>query len=206
MSDVQKVCAILSERPGWREGQGQVDPLPVTAYAGSDESCASAIYSFAMAMPYADPVDRVWWSFGGGSHFVTLNTYQALGMQPLDPPSPEMPAAYRAEDAIELARQGWRFDGKTQFIDMSKPDRVAEFKRREAFAENIPPTWKGVDPVLYWYLVLEGTVNSQPPDLGWRPDANARNWYGFTFQQYLDNGWAQKEGKPVPWKKGGVPA
>ena len=207
MADYNNVSALLNAHPAWISALGRADEMYVGQYTGSDESAATFIWAFAMRDPHGLQEDKVWWTFGGGSeNYYVVNTGIALGLVSPDVDYPTMPPAYRSEDAVYLARQGWRFDGQSQFIDMSKPDRVAEFARREAFAANLPPSWQGVDPVLYWYLVLEGTVDSQPPDLGTRPDANAKNWYGFSFQQWIDNQYAIKEGKPAPWKKGGVPA
>lgn len=207
MANYANVTAMLDEHPEWGSALGRCDQKYVEQYTGSDEAAASAIWSFALAYPAATTEDKVWFTFGGGSeNYYVLNTAQALGLQPADPVFPTETPAYRTEDAVYLAKQGWRFDGQSQFIDMSNPDRVEEFQRREAFAAVLPPSWAGVDPVLYWYLVVEGTVDSQPPDLGTRPDTNAKNWYGFSMQMWLDNQWAIKEGKPQPWKKGGVPA
>lgn len=207
MADYATVSELLAQHPAWVSSLGRCDQTYVGMYAGSDEDAANMIWAFAMRDPHAIQEDKVWWTFGGGSdNYYVVNTGIALGLCEPDVTYPTMPPAYRSEDAVYLARQGWRFDGQSQFIDISKPDRLAEFSRREAFAANLPPSWTGIDPTLYWYFVLEGTVDSQPPDLGSRPDNNAKNWHGFTYQMWLDNQWAQKEGKPKPWLKGGVPA
>lgn len=206
MSDTAKVAALLAEHPAWVSASGSFDPIPVGAYTGSDESCAAAIWGFAMGMPYADPVDRVWWSFGGGSHFVSLNTYQALGLQPLDPPSPSMPGARTAEDCVELAKQGWHYSGDAMFLDMSKPESVEEFNRRDEFAKVVPPSWQACDPKLYWYFIVSNRVASQPVPFGVRQNENAASYHGYSLQMFLDNEWAVRDGKPKPWKKGGVPA
>ncbi len=206
MADHTNVSSLLSQHPAWREGQGIADPLYVEQYTGSDESAANAIWAFAMGMPYSDPVDRVWWSFGGGSHFVALNTAQALGLQPLDPPEPSMPPAYTAEDCIELAKQGWPYSGDSAFLDMSKPESLVEFARRDEFGKVVPPSWQASDPKLYWYFVVSGRVVTQPVPFGVKQDERAASYHGFSLQQFLDNEWAVRQGKPKPWKKGGVPA
>jgi hypothetical protein len=207
MSDFANVSRLLEQHPEWISALGRCDSVAVHEFDGTDGEAAARIWAFAMSQPNPLVIDKVWFSFGGGSDdYFLLNTRQALGLAGQDVTYPTMTPARRTEDAVYLARQGWRYDGQSQFIDMSKPERVEEFKRREAFAAVIPPSWQGCDPVLYWYLVLDGTVNSQPPDFGTRPDTNAKNWYGFSFQQWLDNQYAQKGGQPAPWKKGGVPA
>jgi hypothetical protein len=126
-------------------------------------------------------------------------------MAAADPPELSMPAAYTAEDCVELARQGWHYSGDAMFLDLSKPENVAEFARREEFAKVLPPSWK-CDPKLYWYFVVSNRVGSAPVPFGVRQNENAASYYGFTLQQFLDNEWASRTGKPRPWKRGGVPA
>ena len=50
----------------------------------------------------------------------------------------------------------------------------------------------GTDPVLYWYLVLNEDIKSSLPDLGWRPDVLWKRYRGWSFQQYIDNFYAQR--------------
>ena len=207
MADYGQVSALLAQNPAWVAALGKCDEMYVSQYAGSDADAANLIWIYAMRDPHGLTEDKVWWTFGGGSeNYYVVNTGIALGIVSPDVDYPTKPPAYRSEDAVYLARQGWRYDGQSAFLDLATDYGKAEFARRESFASTLPPSWQGVDPTLYWYLVLDGTVNSQPPDFGWRPDANAKNWYGFTFQMWLDNQWAQREGKPKPWLKGGVPA
>jgi hypothetical protein len=107
---------------------------------------------------------------------------------------------------VALAKQGWYFTGDAMFLNLDRPDRLEEFKRRSTFAKIIPPSWAGTDPVLYWYLVVSGEIETGVPDFGTRPDALWRSWKGFSFQQYIDNIWAAREKRELPWGKNGEPA
>ena len=208
MADYSNVSALLAQKPGWTEGLGQVDVLSLALFKGSDEQAASLIYAFAMADPHTLPADRVWFTFGGGvDDFYVLNTRQALGLAAPDPVAEKEEPAHSVDAMIALARRGWRFDGESAFIDMAKPERVAEFNRRQEAAKAVAKSWPSVDPIIVWYFVVEGTVDTQPvADFNTRDDTTLKNYVGFSAKQLLDNLWAVKNRGPRPWKKGGVPA
>ena len=180
------------------------------------DQAAASLSDFAGKMPYPPEgypdqsvlgvwAYRLFWSFGGGCHFVALNTAQALGLQPLDPPTPTMPPVYSAEDAIQAARAGWRWDGQTRLPDRNTPEGAATMAHRDALAQQLPSSWAGIDPQLYWLLVEYGVIDTSPINFGSRPDTHYLTLRGFNLQMWLDNQWAIHDRKPQPWLLGGAP-
>ena len=186
MSDIFAVTALLEKHPEWIEGNGSADPVYVNQYDGSDAEAAALVWAFAMRAPYPNPVDRVFRTFGDGSHFVRENTGQALGLIADDVVPPSRPRALTTEDAVEYLRQGWHLDGSGTFLDLSTEAGRATMARREAFAANVPPSWAGIDPLFYFLFVLRGDIESGVPDLGSRPYAPSPGLRGIAFQSYLD--------------------
>lgn len=187
MANPDVVQNILSLHPEWIEGNGKADAKHVQRFGGTEPEAASRIWAKVLSEPYPLVVDRVFKSFGDGSHFVSENTAQALGLIADDaPPPPTRPRALTTEDAIELAGQGWHIDGSGTFLDLSKPENVIVMERRKAFARNVPPSWAGIDPVFYWFFCIRGDIESGVPDLGTRPYAPSAGIRGVSFQSWLD--------------------
>lgn len=202
---------LASQHPEWAAGSGKLDAFILSRYlaknpTASIDAIAAMVWEQVQRHPQQNPIDSVWWTFGGGGHFGMAELSIALGMSEPDAPVEQKTPAYRAEDAVMLAKQGWYFTGDAKFLNVDDPARLAEFKRREKFAEILPPSWAGTDPILYWYLCVSGEIESGVPDFGTRPDNLWKSWKGFSFQQYMDNMWAAREKRVLPWTKGGLPA
>jgi hypothetical protein len=153
---------------------------------------------------YGDP-DGEWayklrWTFGSSSHFVALETSQALGYQPQDAPFKGKAGARTAEDLLELTSLGWHWNGKAQFLDMSTAEGKAEYERRVAFARaHCPRPWNEVDPDLYEILVVTDRLPSRVAPFGVRVSEPYSQVYGLSLQQWLDCQWADAEQLPRPW-------
>lgn len=160
---------------------------------------------------YGDP-DATWayrlrWTFGSSSHFVALETSQALGYQPQDAPFKGKAGARTAEDLLELTSLGWHWNGKAQFLDMSTAEGKAEYERRVAFARaECPRPWNSVDPDLYHYLILTDRLPSSVPKFGVRVSEPYSQVYGMSLQQWLDCQWADAEMLKRPWNPDGTKA
>jgi len=181
----------------------------------SSNTIASKLTAYARKFPeppagYPDKTpDGVWayklfYSYGAGSHFIETNTNIALGFAEEDSPLPKMPPAFTAEDAWELAMQGWYYTGDTRFLDVSTAEGKAELERRLEFAKQHPLSWDGVDHNLYAFFVVCNMVPSQPAPFGVRVSELASQNYGFSIQKWLDNQWAVREMLPAPWGAGGL--
>lgn len=182
----------------------------------TSETVAASLDAFAMNYPnppagYPDQTGdgirqyKLYWTFGGGSHYEVLNTAQALGLAPPDAPVEKMPPAYTAEDAIELAMAGWHYVGDSRFIELNTEAGMAEFTRRSEFAKAQPPSWSKVGRDLYWYLVVTNRLPSVTPPFGVRVSQSLKGCIGMTLQMWLDNQWAGREMKPLPWLFNGAP-
>ena len=152
------------------------------------------------ALPYGVFGFKLWKTFGGGAHYKILSTEQALGYQQQTPPfSGKTPAIY-AEDALTLMRHGWRFDGQSQFLDLATTDGQIEYDRRLAWAEaHLDRPWNTVDRDLYVYLVATGEIPSKPRPFGTKPFTPFDQVKGLDLQKYIDNQWAIRRMKPLPW-------
>ena len=203
MSTAQDVYAILGE-----EAVAALQPWADAAIeqalaAGMTPGDASErIYAAIDAAPYEGFVNQLYWTFGIGSHFKELNLLQALGLQPADPVLEKHPPARVAQDAVELIRQGWHYTGDTRELELDTEAGRAEYARRDAFGKILPPSWQGVDPLLYWYLVLCNRIPSVPAPFGVRQSEAVADLRGLSLQQWLDNEHAQRERKPLPWPVG----
>lgn len=210
------VCTILVNSYAWgvcpsaAPAEGPVNDA--LAAGQTDDGIAASLTDFARGYFPPPPgysedpwAYKLYWTFGDGSHYTELNTAQALGLAPADPIAPSMPPAYTSEDAVELAKQGWHYSGDAYFLDMTTDAGRTEFARREEFAKTIPPSWQSVEPLLYWYLIVSNRVGSQPVPFGVRQNENAYNLSGFTFQQFLDNEYRQRQHKQPAWLRGGIP-
>lgn len=157
---------------------------------------------------YGDP-DAEWayklrWTFGSSSHFVELETAQALGYQQQDAPFPGKPGARTAEDLLALTALGWHWNGQAQFLDLSQEAGRVEYERRVEYARvHRPRPWSSVDPDLYDYLILTDRLPSRVPPFGVRVSEPYSQVYGMTLQQWLDCQWADAEMRPRPWKPDG---
>lgn len=195
MASADDVLSILaSQHPEWTAAGGKVNELAIQLYlqhGGTAQAAADAIWANAMSYPGDSIPQKLWFSYGGGSHFYLLNTAQALGEQGPDPEPESRPPVYLAEQALEYAQLGWRFDGKSKFLDLATPEGAAAFARRKAFAEIVPPSW-GTATALYRYLVLTGEISAMPPDLGWRPDRLWKRLHDWSLQAYLDDEWSRR--------------
>jgi hypothetical protein len=179
-----------------------------------DEDIAASLTTFALG--YFDPPPgytgdewayKLFYTFGGGCHFVELNTAQALGLQPQDPPVEKIQPSYTAEQAIEAAKQGWHYIGDAKLsFDPNTPEGMDEYELRDEFGKILPPSWQGVGPDLYWYLVVIGTIPRTFPPFGVFQSPKPKELYGFNLQKWLDNEWALRQMKQPVWVKGGVPA
>jgi hypothetical protein len=139
-------------------------------------------------------------TFGGGAHFSHLATEQALGYQLQEAPFKGQPPALYAEPALELMSKGWRFDGQSQFLDLSKPEDQAEYDRRYTWAmANRPRPWNAIDPDLWVYLVMTGEIPSAYQPFGSKPHTPYDLVFGLSFQKYLDNQWAVRRMQRLPW-------
>lgn len=147
---------------------------------------------------------KLFYAFGGGTHFRETNTNIALGLAEPDAPLPKVAPAFTAEDAWEIALQGWYYTGDTRFLDLTTEAGRAELDRRLEFAKILPLSWDGVDHNLYKYFVICNLVPSEPVPFGVRVSELATNNYGFTVQKWLDNQWAIRKMLPTPWGAGGV--
>ena len=160
---------------------------------------------------YGDP-DATWayqlrWTFGSSSHFVALETSQALGYQPQDAPFKGKAGARTAEDLLELTSLGWHWNGKAQFLDMSTAEGKAEYERRVAFARtHCPRPWNEVDPDLYEILVVTDRLPSRIPPFGVRVSEPFDQVYGLNAQKWLDCQWADAEMLARPWNPDGTRA
>ena len=122
---------------------------------------------------YGDP-DAEWayklrWTFGSSSHFVALETEQALGYAEQDKPFVGRAGARTAEDLLALAAVGWHWNGQAQFLDLSQEAGRVEYERRVEFARmHCPRPWHTVDPDLYHYLILTDRLPSTVAPFGVR--------------------------------------
>lgn len=217
-SEVKKIC---DEQYKWIVDTTSVPPPNATNKAlkegRSAESVAADLSSYARRFPnppagYEDQTtDGVWayklyHCYGAGSHYPETNANIALGFSRADPPLPSVPPAHTAEDAWEIALQGWYRQGTTRFLDVENvPADKAELERRLAFAEILPLSWQGVTHGLYRYFIVTGMVPSVPRPYGVGQTELPKTWHGFTLQQYLDNCWATDQMLPAPWGPGGIP-
>lgn len=159
------------------------------------------------ALPYGVFGYKLYKTFGGGAHYKTLSTSQALGYQPQSPPfSGKTPAIY-AEDALTLMRHGWRFDGQSQFIDLSTAEGQALYDQRAAWAlANRPRPWHKVDGDLWFYLVVTGEIPAVPQPFGRGPYVPYEQVYGLDLQKYMDNQWAVRKMRGPVWNPDGTRA
>lgn len=147
------------------------------------------------------------WTFGSSSHFVALETEQALGYQPQDAQFKGETGARTAEDLLELTSRGWHWNGKAQFLDMSADAGKAEYERRVAFARvHCPRPWASVDRDLYEFLVLTDRLPSRVAPFGVRVSEPYSQVYGMSLQQWLDCQWADAEMLARPWNPDGTRA
>lgn len=151
-------------------------------------------------LPYGVFGFKLWRTFGGGAHYKMLSTEQALRYQPQSEPFKGKAPAIYAEDALTLMRHGWRFDGQSQFLDLSTLEGQVEYDRRFAWAEaNVDRPWNKVDRDLYVYLVATGEIPSAPRPFGTKPFTPYEQVFGLDLQKYMDNQWAVRKMKPLPW-------
>lgn len=161
----------------------------------------------AFGDPVAEFAYRLRWTFGSSSHFVALETSQALGYQPQDAPFKGKAGARTAEDLLALTSIGWHWNGKAQFLDMSTAEGKAEYERRVAFARtHCPRPWDSVDRDLYEYLILVDRLPSTIPPFGVRVSEPYSDVYGMSLQKWLDCQWADAEQLPRPWNPDGSKA
>lgn len=157
--------------------------------------------------PDAEFAYRLRWTYGSSSHFVALETSQALGYQPQDPVFKGKAGAKTAEDALELLALGWDFHGQSQFIDMTQPSQQAEYERRVEYARvHCPRPWASVDPDLYYYLVVTNRLPSSIPPFGVRVSEQFDQVYGMTLQQWLDCQWDDRAQLGRRWLPDGTRA
>lgn len=157
--------------------------------------------------PDAEFAYRLRWTFGSSSHFVALETSQALGYQPQDAPFVGKTGAKTAEDLLTLTALGWAWDGQSQFLDMATPEGKAEYERRVEYARtNCPRPWSSIDPDLYEHLVVTGRLRSSIPPFGVRVDEQYDLVYGLDLQRWLDNQWATKKMLAPVWLPDGTRA
>lgn len=156
------------------------------------------------ALPYGVFGYKLYKTFGGGAHYKTLSTSQALGYQPQSEPFKGKPPAIYAEDALTLMRHGWRFDGQSQFIDLSTPEGRAEYDRRAEWATmNRPRPWNKVDNDLWVYLVMTGEIPTKNAPFGSKP-ATPYEWvFGLDLQKYMDNQWESRRMRVPRWNPDG---
>lgn len=152
------------------------------------------------ALPYGVFGYKLNRTFGGGAHYTQLSTEQALGYQPQSEPFRGKPPALYAEDALTLMRHGWRFDGQSQFLDLATTDGQIEYDRRYAWAmANRPRPWNKVDFDLWVYLVVSGEIPTKYVPFGSKPSTPYDLVHGLDLQKYMDNQWASRRMKPMPW-------
>ena len=159
------------------------------------------------ALPYGVFGYQLYRTFGGGAHYKALSTSQALLYQPQSPPfSGKTPAIY-AEDALTLMRHGWRFDGQSQFVDLSTPEGQALYDRRYEWAiANKPRPWNKVDNDLWVYLVVTNEIPTQYVPFGSRPSTPYDLVFGLDLKKYMDNQWAVRKMRGPVWNPDGTRA
>ena len=215
--DVMAVClnsynwgVCQSARPGFNGTNQALNE------GRTPEAIASDLSRYARSFPSPPPgyedqtPDGVWayqlyHCYGAGSHYVETNTNIALGYSSPDAALPSVPRAYLAEQAWEIAMQGWYYTGDTKFLDVDTPEGKAELDARLEFAKILPASWDGVSHDLYKYFVVTGLVLREVPPFGVSQSKLPRDWYGYNVQKYLDNEWAVRKMLPAPWGLGGVP-
>ena len=159
------------------------------------------------ALPYGVFGYQLYRTFGGGAHYKALSTSQALLYQPQSPQAPSKTPARWAEDGLTLMRHGWRFDGKSQFVDLSTPEGQAEYDRRYAWAmANKPRPWNMVDQDLWVYFVVSGEIPTVVQPFGRGPYTPFEQVFGLDFQKYMDNQWAVREMRGPVWNPDGTRA
>ena len=156
-------------------------------------------------LPYGVFGYKLYKTFGGGAHYKALSTEQALGYQPQMAPFSGKTPARVAEDGLMLMRYGWRFDGQSQFIDLSTSEGKAEYDRRYEWAQiNKPRPWNTVDNDLWMYLVITGEIPTKYVPFGTKINTPYDQVYGLTFQKYMDNQWAVRSMRSPVWNADGT--
>lgn len=195
MSDPNLVNEILWTEYGW-VATGDVE-MPDAGYveqsAMTPETCAATLDNAVRSISQTKtppPNIEVWGPDGaylytrhavysGSNHYRALDTAQALGLQPLDPPVPTIGPARTVSE--------W-WDHQNRLCNrLGEPLCDANtFAARNARANKIPLEWLGrnVDVMAYKLLCRESDPGPEP----------IKNYYGLDAQQVLDNAW-----KPGTW-------
>ena len=104
-------------------------------------------------------------------------------------------------------RHGWRFDGQSQFVDLSTPEGQALYDRRYEWAiANKPRPWNKVDNDLWVYLVVTNEIPTQYVPFGSRPSTPYDLVFGLDLQKYMDNQWAVRKMRGPVWNPDGTRA
>lgn len=181
------VVAALS---GW--GEGAIDEA--LAAGMTAEEAVRRIVSAVDSAPYSGWANKLFQTFGGGSHYPELNLLQALGLQPPDVIPDEMKGvpARNATDALALAAKGRHWNGTQAFTD------PAELDARRSGLDRYPAEYEAIDPHLRYVAIMTGLLPTGPRRFGDPAPSNLRDFLDRTLQSWLDMQWALKEGRPVP--------
>lgn len=178
------------------------DPILAEALAAGQtpQAIVDAIENAIDADTHASYAARLYWTFGGGSHYESLNLMQALGLQPPDviPEWMKGQKARSASDALALAAKGWSWQG------MQTTGSSEQVTERLAATKTYPAEYNDLDPDLRYVAIMTGALPFGRRPFGAAPP-HLDDYRGYSLQEWLDVQWALYEGRPVPSKAQGKP-
>lgn len=210
MGTYDEVLAVLRSKYNWpidaTPSPGPVAEALETMTPEVVASCLDSSCRSSDAPPYGYPGTSYEWArysrYVADGKYRVLNTSQALGLQPPDPPLDKVDEAKTASEwwhaqANNRTRLGFKL------WDPDDADSLAWHEKLFAAAANVPPEWAiGTDPMIYQLACREGYI--QPGMAGFHAAyASQTPRYadvrGLAAQQWLDNLRAADRKMPRPW-------